>query len=88
MSDCRFGVSPVNYPDPDPQMSQLLLYFIARVWPSLSCAEFAMCRVVPKSKIRGALWKTNDGGKWSFRPIMDYSFVLPDYPYSANVSAH
>ena len=27
MSDCRFGVSPVNYPDPDPgQMIHLLLY--------------------------------------------------------------
>ena len=21
MSDCRFGVSPVNYPDPDPEVS-------------------------------------------------------------------
>ena len=21
MSDCRFGVSPVNYPDPDPEPS-------------------------------------------------------------------
>ena len=20
MSDCRFGVSPVNYPDPDPEL--------------------------------------------------------------------
>ena len=23
MSDCRFGVSPVNYPDPDPDRVQL-----------------------------------------------------------------
>ena len=23
MSDCRFGVSPVNYPDPDPDFSCL-----------------------------------------------------------------
>ena len=23
MSDCRFGVSPVNYPDPDPDLSSL-----------------------------------------------------------------
>ena len=23
MSDCRFGVSPVNYPDPDPEPAQL-----------------------------------------------------------------
>ena len=21
MSDCRFGVSPVNYPDPDPELT-------------------------------------------------------------------
>ena len=30
MSDCRFGVSPVNYPDPDPEYSFILnrkLYF-------------------------------------------------------------
>ena len=26
MSDCRFGVSPVNYPDPDPAYS--LSHFI------------------------------------------------------------
>ena len=38
-------------------------------------------------KIRGALRTINDGGKWTFRPITDYSFVLPDYPYSVNVSA-
>ena len=24
MSDCRFGVSPVNYPDPDPVLGLLL----------------------------------------------------------------
>ena len=23
VSDCRFGVSPVNYPDPDPEVRQL-----------------------------------------------------------------
>ena len=27
MNDCRFGVSPVNYPDPDPDES-LLKFFI------------------------------------------------------------
>ena len=31
MSDCRFGVSPVNYPDPDPEplacLKILLIYF-------------------------------------------------------------
>ena len=25
MSDCRFGVSPVNYPDPDPDHSMQIL---------------------------------------------------------------
>ena len=25
MSDCRFGVSPVNYPDPDPDIGIVLL---------------------------------------------------------------
>ena len=24
MSDCRFGVSPVNYPDPDPELRSVL----------------------------------------------------------------
>ena len=23
VSDCRFGVSPVNYPDPDPEWAEL-----------------------------------------------------------------
>ena len=23
MSDCRFGVSPVNYPDPDPDLFRI-----------------------------------------------------------------
>ena len=23
MSDCRFGVSPVNYPDPDPDVCEM-----------------------------------------------------------------
>ena len=27
MSDCRFGVSPVNYPDPDPEIF-IALYFL------------------------------------------------------------
>ena len=25
MSDCRFGVSPVNYPDPDPETIESVL---------------------------------------------------------------
>ena len=26
MSDCRFGVSPVNYPDPDPERIVVFLF--------------------------------------------------------------
>ena len=25
MSDCRFGVSPVNYPDPDPDVNKIIV---------------------------------------------------------------
>ena len=28
MSDCRFGVSPVNYPDPDPDPDCLVKYIL------------------------------------------------------------
>ena len=28
MSDCRFGVSPVNYPDPDPEESVAFLFYV------------------------------------------------------------
>ena len=28
MSDCRFGVSPVNYPDPDPDPKMPLTYVL------------------------------------------------------------
>ena len=30
MSDCRFGVSPVNYPDPDPEVWSvgITFYFV------------------------------------------------------------
>ena len=27
MSDCRFGVSPVNYPDPDPDVSRTIFHW-------------------------------------------------------------
>ena len=30
MSDCRYGVSPVNYPDPDPDLSRT--YYIHGIW--------------------------------------------------------
>ena len=32
MSDCRFGVSPVNYPDPDPES-----YLVANSEDKFSC---------------------------------------------------
>ena len=28
MSDCRFGVSPVNYPDPDPDAHQSIMNMV------------------------------------------------------------
>ena len=28
MSDCRFGVSPVNYPDPDPERKCLNVFLM------------------------------------------------------------
>ena len=31
MSDCRFGVSPVNYPDPDPESSSTDFYMCPSV---------------------------------------------------------
>ena len=38
MSDCRFGVSPVNYPDPDPELLSVYVFsyfpfgFEVRMW--------------------------------------------------------
>ena len=38
MSDCRFGVSPVNYSDPDPELSAWLFTCAVFVLvPSLNC---------------------------------------------------
>ena len=43
MSDCRFGVSPVNYPDPDPdfQMTlgnvQILIKGLVLSWNGKNC---------------------------------------------------
>ena len=31
MSDCRFGVSPVNYPDPDPESGHFKLRMVGFV---------------------------------------------------------
>ena len=31
MSDCRFGVSPVNYPDPEPDPPSLIRVFAVRM---------------------------------------------------------
>ena len=38
MSDCRFGVSPVNYPDPDPEV---LVNFGTEAGPA--CWEVCHC---------------------------------------------
>ena len=41
MSDCRFGVSPVNYPDPDPELNdhlsgkEVFVRFTARAFRKL-----------------------------------------------------
>ena len=32
MSDCRFGVSPVNYPDPDPDPVLIMVYRMGDVF--------------------------------------------------------
>ena len=37
MSDCRFGVSPVNYPDPDPELT--LSNLISVYWECLTFYE-------------------------------------------------
>ena len=41
MNDCRFGVSPVNYPDPDPDLSKLwnTMYQNERKW--IKCTGMA-----------------------------------------------
>ena len=39
MSDCRFGVSPVNYPDPDPEHVIVLCFF-----PSCLTRRLIACR--------------------------------------------
>ena len=48
MSDCRFGVSPVNYPDPDPDprmMLALMLYFFI-------VAHRASCHTLSKAFLK------------------------------------
>ena len=48
MSDCRFGVSPVNYPDPDPDPEKSL-YFIRKhirncfLLPDLTFNDLTTC---------------------------------------------
>ena len=51
MSDCRFGVSPVNYPDPDPE------HLISRAWSlhSISAVKVQLPqaqRKVDKTSVR------------------------------------
>ena len=38
MSDCRFGVSPVNYPDPDPDQS-FICYLVYLLWTSIKISS-------------------------------------------------
>ena len=37
MSDCRFGVSPVNYPDPEHLDEQGLMYDLQHGFREMSC---------------------------------------------------
>ena len=46
MSDCRFGVLPVNYPDPDPVINPLFRYkdrFIVNQYRSLRITQTNHC---------------------------------------------
>ena len=47
MSDCRFGVSPVNYPDPDPDpgrsQDSLVVDFISHAIPEKRPHNGAIC---------------------------------------------
>ena len=42
MSDCRFGVSPVNYPDPDPGkfVTWLVCHLVSLFFGELPLASF------------------------------------------------
>ena len=42
MSDCRFGVSPVNYPDPDPDQCMLKSNFIVYRAPYIILVRVAV----------------------------------------------
>ena len=42
MSDCRFGVSPVHYPDPDP---------VGPTWEPDSCHEIEFLSAAKSSRI-------------------------------------
>ena len=39
MSDCRFGVSPVNYPDPDPVAQTNVWSHLATMRPAVSSTD-------------------------------------------------
>ena len=36
MSDCHFGVSPVNYPDPDPELLLMIVFYIFKLMKDLT----------------------------------------------------
>ena len=40
MSDCRFGVSPVNYPDPGPDMKSIFIKLTANIGMGEGCIRF------------------------------------------------
>ena len=40
MSDCRFGVSPINYPDPDPESLMAELHTVSSFNATFVCEFF------------------------------------------------
>ena len=66
MSDCRFGVSPVNYPDPDPDSAfiQFIPKFLAQIADSgLSCDSLCNDFAIRQMKIfpKLSLLRDSDG---------------------------
>ena len=49
MSDCRFGVSPVNYPDPDPELAMTM--------EQRSCLIHCRPHMLSKWRCRSQWWR-------------------------------
>ena len=49
MSDCRFGVSPVNYPDPDPDVKDVSVP-LESLRPHRLIIRDPMCYILKKAK--------------------------------------